>query len=75
MRYLLIAITLLMLPACNQQNVKDLLSNLDKDCVRHYAGSLATGVPASGTVTFQIDCQPSGVTPPPVVNPAAKVNP
>lgn len=75
MKFMLIAVALCLLPACSQQNVKDLLSNLDKDCVRHYAGSLASGVPASGTVTFQIDCQPSGVNPPPVVNPAAKPNP
>ncbi len=51
------------LAGCNQANVKDILTNLDKDCVRHYAGSLASGVPASGTVTFTIDCKPSGLPP------------
>jgi hypothetical protein len=54
-----LAVTAL-LSGCNQANVKDILTNLDKDCVRHYAGSLASGVPASGTVTFTIDCKPSG---------------
>lgn len=49
------------LPGCNATNVKDILTNLDQDCTRHYAGSLASGVPASGTVTFTIDCQPSGI--------------
>lgn len=54
---------------CSTANVKDILTNLDKDCVRHYAGSLASGVPASGTVTFTIDCQPSGLPPKTAVAP------
>lgn len=53
----------LALTGCNQANVKDILTNLDKDCVRHYAGSLASGIPATGTVTFTIDCKPSGLAP------------
>lgn len=55
----------LMLAGCSPPNVKDLISNLDRDCVRHYAGSMASGVPASGTVTFTIDCKPSGTPIPP----------
>lgn len=65
---LALIVATLALAGCNQANVKDILTNLDKDCTRHYAGSLASGVPASGTVTFTIDCQPSGV-PAPVKTP------
>ena len=48
---------------CAQQNVKDALGNLDKDCVRHYQGAIGGGAISSATVSFQIDCQPSGVPP------------
>jgi hypothetical protein len=63
-----ILLSLALLPACAQQNVKDALGNLDKDCVRHYQGALGGGVMATATVSFQIDCQPSGL-PPKVVTP------
>lgn len=50
---------------CSTQNVKDVLGNLDKDCVRHYQGSAGTGAPiGNATITFTIDCRPSGVTEP-----------
>lgn len=69
MKYL--ALTLLLsLTACSQVEVKDVLTNLDKDCVRHYSGSLSTGqagIGSNGTVTFNIDCKPSGT--PAVVTP------
>jgi hypothetical protein len=58
-----IALPLLLISGCGQQNIKDVLGNLHTDCVRHYAGSLASGVPAQGTVTFTIDCQPDKTTP------------
>lgn len=63
-----------LLEGCNPVEVKDVLNNLDKDCVRHYSGSLASGgvggVGASGTVTFNIDCKPSGVPATPTPTPA-----
>lgn len=58
--FAIVIISALALPGC-ATDVKDVLNNLDKDCVRHYAGSAATGVPASATITFTVDCQPSGV--------------
>ena len=64
-----LAIATLLLAGCSNANVKDILTNLDKDCVRHYAGSLASGVPAQGTVTFTIDCKPSGVVVPSATTP------
>jgi len=63
MKHLLIAATLLLLPACSQSNVKDLLSNVDKDCVIHGTFSAATGVPGNVNVAGTIDCAPNGVTP------------
>jgi len=58
--FLLFAI-LLLTPGCASQQVDHILSNLDKDCERHYMGNLgAMGVGA--TVSFQIDCKASGTT-------------
>lgn len=62
MIYKLLPLIAVSLTGCNAANVKDVLSNLDKDCVRHYAGSLSSGtagIGAAGTVTFTIDCQPA----------------
>lgn len=53
--YLIILAVLL--TGCGQ-NVKQVLSNIDHDCERHYSGSLSSGIPPSGAVTFQIDCKP-----------------
>ena len=63
MKHLLIAATLLLLPACSQSNVKDLLSNVDKDCVIHGTFSAATGVPGNVNVAGTIDCAPAGTPP------------
>lgn len=62
MRYVLVLLALLSLGGCvSQQNVKEVLGNLDRDCVRHYQGSAGTGVPVGqATITFTIDCKPSG---------------
>ena len=67
-RLILTAVLALALCGCAQQNVKDALGNLDKDCVRHYQGAIGGGAISSATVSFQIDCQPSGL-PPKVVAP------
>lgn len=62
MKFLAAMFIIAMLSGCGQQNVKDVLTNLDKDCARHYQGSVSTGgvgigVPGA-TVTFTIDCLP-----------------
>ena len=62
MKFILALLVTLLLAGCGQQNVKEVLSNLSQDCTRHYAGSLSTGIPANGAVTFQIDCSPEHVT-------------
>ena len=69
--YLYVVLTILfaLLGGCAQQNIKDVLNNLDKDCVRHYAGSISSGVPPAGALTFTIDCKPSGVLSPPPSTP------
>lgn len=67
MKALLIAAILILLPACSQSNVKELLDNVNKDCVIHGTFSAATGVPGNVTMAGTIDCQPNGpksVTPP-----------
>ncbi len=58
-----ILLSLAVLPACSQSNVKDLLSNVDKDCIIHGTFSAATGVPGNVTLAGTIDCAPSGATP------------
>lgn len=53
----------ILLSGCAADNVKEALGNLDKDCVRHYTGSLSTGSAGLGTqgaVSFDITCNPSG---------------
>lgn len=55
-----IVVLVCLVAGCTPVEVKDVLANLDKDCVRHYAGSVATGTPGAATVTFTIDCKPSG---------------
>lgn len=71
MRYLLIAAALF-LPACSQSNVKDLLANVDKDCIIHGTFSAATGVPGNVNIAGTIDCAPNGAVPSqPLVNPPA----
>jgi len=59
-----ILLPLFLLSGCATAQIDHALSNLDKDCVRHYAGSIG-GVITQTMVTFQIDCKPSGeiVTP------------
>jgi hypothetical protein len=42
---------------CATQQIDTVLNNLDKDCIRHYAGQ-AGGMAAS--FSFDISCQPSG---------------
>jgi hypothetical protein len=42
---------------CATQQIDHVLSNLDADCSRHYAGQ-AGGMAAS--FSFTIDCQPGG---------------
>ena len=54
MKFLFIICVLVLLSGCNQSNVKDVLSNLDKDCTRHYAGSAATGTPIGAEVIVSI---------------------
>ncbi len=66
MRALLIAAILILLPACSQSNVKELLDNVNKDCVIHGTFSAATGVPGNVTMAGTIDCAPNGVKPAPV---------
>lgn len=56
-----------MLEGCNQSNVKDLLSNVDKDCIIHGTFSAATGVPGNVNVAGTIDCAPNGAIPKPLV--------
>jgi hypothetical protein len=54
-----------LLQGCATSNIKEALSNLDRDCVRHYTGSIASGMAGVGTnatVAFTIDCQPAGTT-------------
>jgi hypothetical protein len=47
---------------CGSADVKAVLDDLQADCVRHYNGSLASGIPApSGSLTFTIDCKPTNV--------------
>jgi hypothetical protein len=67
-RIALVVVAIICMSGCAQQNVKEALGNLDKDCVRHYQGALGGGVVSTATVSFQIDCQPSGL-PPKVVAP------
>jgi len=50
-----------LLEGCGQQNVHELLSNVDKDCVIHGTFSAATGVPGNVTMAGTIDCAPSGI--------------
>lgn len=62
---------------CGKADVKAVLGNLDRDCVRHYAGSAAAGVTGNATITFQIDCKPNSEVgkpdpAPPAPAPAAK---
>jgi hypothetical protein len=61
---LYILLPVLLLSGCATAQVDHVLSNLDRDCTRHYAGAVG-GVLAQATVTFQNDCKPSGevVTP------------
>jgi len=51
---------LLLLCGCASAQIDHALSNLDKDCARHYAGSVAA---TGGTLTFTIDCAPVKVAP------------
>lgn len=47
----------LCLGGCATAQVNSVLSNLDRDCTRHYAGAIGGVVQA--TITFQIDCTPA----------------
>jgi hypothetical protein len=42
---------------CATQQIDTVLNNIDRDCVRHYAGQ-AGGMAAA--FSFTIDCQPGG---------------
>jgi hypothetical protein len=42
---------------CATQQIDTVLNNIDRDCVRHYAGQ-AGGMAAA--FSFTIDCSPSG---------------
>lgn len=55
-----IFILLALVEGCTGVDIKPVLENLDKDCVRHYAGSFGGGMVGTqtGVVSFQIDCQP-----------------
>lgn len=76
MKRLLFATTTgLLLAGCSTQNIKDVLTNLDKDCARHYTFSASTGVPANATVAGTIDCLPSGQTKAPAAPSAAPATP
>jgi len=63
MKRLVIAIAIaLLLTGCAAQQIDHILSNLDKDCERHYSGSVGgiAGIGAQGN--FTIDCKASGTT-------------
>lgn len=67
MRNTMIAIALIawtMLAGCQSDQIKPFLDNLHTDCKRDYTFSLASGgvggVGASGTVTGNVHCEPSG---------------
>lgn len=74
MRYLLIVFMIAGTAGCGAEQVKQALTNIDRDCSREYVGSLG-GTWVGSTVSFRISCQPSGtvttttVTVPPKVNP------
>jgi hypothetical protein len=64
-RIALIGLVLIALPGCAQENVKQALENIDKDCVRHYTFTLSSGmagVVGNANVAGTIDCQPAGTT-------------
>ncbi len=63
MKYFIALALVCALTGCNQANIKDLITNVDKDCVIHAAGSFASGIPPTNTVTFTADCKPSGMPP------------
>lgn len=58
------------LAGCGQQNVKQLLDNVNKDCVIHGTFAAATGVPGNVSVAGTIDCKPSGAVVAPATAPA-----
>ena len=47
---------------CASQDIKAVLANLDKDCERHYAGSIGGIAGIGAQANFQIDCKASGTT-------------
>jgi len=55
------AVVLLALPGCASQQIDHVLANLDKDCTRHYSGSIG-GIGIVAQATFEIDCKASGTT-------------
>jgi len=59
---LLIALALLVLPGCAAQQIDHVLSNIDKDCERHYAGSIGGIAGVGAQATFDISCKASGTT-------------
>jgi hypothetical protein len=50
------------LAGCTQSEVKQVLTDISKDCERHYAGNLGGVTGLGANVTFQIDCKASGTT-------------
>ena len=66
-RLAMILIASAVMAGCSTSNVKDLLQNVNNDCVIHGTFSAATGVPGNVTMAGTIDCLPNGakpVTPP-----------
>ena len=62
MKLALIAVAMILLPGCAQQNVKEALDNISHDCERHYTFSASTGggvTGAGGSVTIAgtADCK------------------
>ncbi len=62
--FIVLAIAMLILPGCAQQNVKEALDNIAHDCDRHYTFSANTGgvggIGGSVTLAGTADCKAEG---------------
>jgi hypothetical protein len=50
------------LTGCAAAQIDHVLANLDKDCARHYSGSIGGIAGIGAQAQFDIQCQPSGTT-------------
>jgi hypothetical protein len=61
MKLLALIVCIAALSGCSSLQIDHVLSNLDRDCQRHYTGSFG-GTFVGTTVAFDINCLPSGTT-------------